>query len=71
MPKDPRITCCYCAWHILLIVLLPYDGALSESHSELPNQIGKNTALHLCPMVESIVPGQTVGAQLVKGGWSV
>ena len=41
------------------------------NHSELPNHIGKNTALHLCHMIESIVPGQTMGAQFVKGVWSV
>ena len=41
------------------------------NHSERPNQVIKNTALHLCNMIEEIVPGQTLGVQLIKGVWSV
>ena len=36
-----------------------------------PNKTGRNTQLELCQIVNHHVPGQTVGAQLVKGVWSI
>ena len=41
------------------------------NHSELPNLVIKNTALHVCNMIGKIVPGQTLCAQLIRGVWSV
>ena len=41
------------------------------NHSELPNQVIKNIALHICNMIEQIVSGQTLGVQLIRGAWLV
>ena len=41
------------------------------NHSKLPNQVIKNTALHICNMIEKIVPGQTLGGKVIRGVWSV
>ena len=40
-------------------------------NGDLPKTTGRNTRLELCQIVNQHVPGQTVGAQLVKDVWSI
>ena len=40
-------------------------------NGDLPNTTGRNTRLELCQIVNQHVTGQTVGAQHVKGVWSI
>ena len=40
-------------------------------HSELADQQGKLTGLNLCEVIDQIMPGQTVGSQLINGIWSI
>ena len=50
------------------------DGSavpLYMKHNDLPNSIGTNIALELCQMINHYVPDQTLGAQLVRGIWTI
>ena len=40
-------------------------------HSEIPNNLGRNTGLKLCNIINNIVHGQPVCAQLINGIWSI
>ena len=40
-------------------------------HNDLPNNFGSNPELQLCHIFELHVPGQTLGAQMVRGIWSI
>ena len=50
------------------------DGSavpLYLKHNDLPNGVGTNIPLELCQMINHHVPNQTLGAQMVRGIWTI